>query len=908
MAHPVIATKLYAPKACRDFVSGLRLSQRLQEGAGATLTLLSAPAGFGKSTLLGQWFREAAPEGRAVAWVSLDSTDSVPHVFWSYVLRALQDATDGRAARTSAMHAATPTLPTETLLTEMVNELSSSTEDVWLVLDDYHVIDSPEVHAAMGFLVDHLPDALHIVVSTRADPDLPLARLRARGQLVEIRAADLRFDTTEAATYFSNPSGAQLTNEQVVALQERTEGWIAALQLASLSLRSSEDIDGFVTRFAGNDRFVVDYLVEEVLEQQADLVREFLLTTSVLDRLSGSLCDEVTGRADSSDMLLILERANLFVIALDDRREWYRYHHLFADVLRSRLLHEQAALLPQLHQRASNWHAEHDLEVEAIRHALAARDFDRPAHLMELAVPAMRRDRQDAAMHGWLRALPDDVIRQRPVLSVFAGGMSLASGDLSGLEERLDDAERTLANGPVASAHPWADSSELCTLPATIAVHRASLAQARADTSGTATYAQQALRLAGPEDHLARAGAAGFLAFAAWTAGDIAGALESFTATLQSLRAAGNLVDELNGAVILADLHVAAGRPCTAGSLVRRALKRAEEGGARTAAVEAGLHVVLSELDDELGDWHSAEMQLAAASAFYDQSPGTQPGTRWLAARARLASPVGLCEAAGILLDKAEQSHQPTIFPDVRPVAPVRARGWIAEGDLHQASDWARSTGLSLADEPSYLREFEHLTLVRLTLAQHQHRQRSAPDAELAAVKVFLGRLAVSAAAGGRAGSAFETGLMLALTHEAAGQRQPGVDTLGVALTAVPEPDGYARLLLDEKPAMLGLLRDAQEQGLAGDHAKRLLDLTRSAPASYSRASGLAAAWKGQPLTDRELQVLRLLDSDLSGPQIADVLFVSQNTLRTHTRHIFTKLDVTTRRAAVSRARESRLR
>lgn len=905
MAHPVIATKLCAPRARRDLVSRPRLSQRLHEGAGATLTLLSAPAGFGKSTLLGQWLREAAPEGHAVAWVSLDSTDSVPHVFWTYVLRALQDATDGRAARTSAMYAAIPTLPTETLLAELVNELSASTEDVWLVLDDYHVIDSSEVHAAIGFLVDHLPDALHIVVSTRADPDLPLARLRARGQLVEIRATDLRFDRTEAATYFSNPSGVRLTDEQVVALQERTEGWIAALQLALLSLRSSEDVDGFVTRFAGTDRFVVDYLVEEVLEQQADLVREFLLATSVLDRLSASLCDEVTGRADSSDMLLTLERANLFVIALDDRREWYRYHHLFADVLRSRLVHEQAALVPRLHQRASNWYAEHDLEVEAIRHALAARDFGRAAHLMELAVPAMRRDRQDAAMHGWLRALPDDVIRQRPVLSVFAGGMSLASGDLMGLEERLDDAELTLANGPVASAHPWADTSELGTLPATIAVYRASLAQARGDTSGTATYAQQALRLAGPTDHLARAGAAGFLALAAWTAGDIAGALERFTVTLQSLRAAGNLVDELNGAVILADLHVAAGRPCTAGSLLRRALKRAEQGGAHTAAVAAALHVVLSELDDELGDWHSAEMQLAAASAFYDQSPGTQPGTRWLAARARLAAPAGGREAAGVLLDKAEQSHRPTIFPDVRPVAAVRARGWIAEGDLHQAADWARSIGLSLADEPSYLREFEHLTLVRLKLAQH--RQRSAPDAELGAVNVFLGRLAVSAAAGGRAGSAFETGLLLALTHEAAGQRQPGVDTLGVALTAVPEPDGYARLLLDEKPAMLGLLRDAQEQGLAGDHAKRLLDLTRSAPESSSRASALAAASTREPMTDRELQVLRLLDSDLSGPQIAQELFVSQNTLRTHTKHIFTKLDVTTRRAAVSRARKSGL-
>lgn len=901
MAHSVLETKLYAPKMRRDVARRPRLSQRLEEGAGATLTLLSAPAGFGKSTLLSQWLAESSSKGRAVAWVSLDATDNVPHVFWTYILRALQDATDGHTAGTRAMHEATPTLPMEKLLTELVNELALLTEDVWLVLDDYHVIDSLEVHAGMAFLVDRLPETLHLVVSTRADPNLPLARLRARGQLLEIRAADLRFDTNEAITFFGNTSHPRLTTEQVAALQERTEGWIAALQLASLSLERSDDIDGFVTRFAGTDRFIVDYLIEEVLEQQSDPVRQFLLTTSVLDRLSGPLCDEVTGRTDSSEMLIALERANLFVIALDDRREWHRYHHLFADVLRSRLLHDQVSLVPLLHQRASGWYAAHGLVPEAIQHALGARDFDLAAYLMELEVPAMRRDRQDAAMHRWLQALPDDVIRQRPVLSVFAGGMRLASGDLKGLEERLNDANRTLANGPMVSTHPWADTSELRTLPATIAVYRASLAQARGDMTGTATYAQQALRLAGPEDHLARAGATGFLAFAAWAAGDVAGALESFTRTLQSLRVAGSLVDELNGAVVLADLHVAAGRPCTARSLVRRALSRAEEGGVLTVAIAAELHVVLSELDDELDDSHSAGQQLAAATTLYDQPPGARPSTRWLAARARQGASTGSREAAGVMLDQAEQSNQPTIFPDVRPIGAVRARRWIAEGDLQQAVGWARSTGLSLADEPSYLREFEHLTLVRLQLAQH--RQRSLPVAELTPVEVFLERLAVSAAAGGRAGTTFESGLLLALTKEAAGQIQRAIDALAVALTAVPEPDGYARLILDEGPAMLGLLRDVPQQGVAGDHSKRILALSGSASVSPD-APTLASAWRGEPMTDRELEVLSLLDSDLSGPQIAGELFVSQNTLRTHTKHIFTKLGVTSRRAAVSRARD----
>ncbi len=390
------------------------------------------------------------------------------------------------------------------MLTTVVNELAAAPADVWLVLDDYHLVDNHDLRDGMVFLLEHLPPHVHVVISTRADPDLPLPRWRARGELVEIRAADLRFTSDEAASYLNEVAGLDLAAEDVTALEERTEGWIAALQLAALSIQGRADASGFIARFAGNDRYIVDYLVEEVLAHQPDPVREFLLHTAVLDRLSGPLCDAVTGRDDGGTMLIALDRANLFLVPLDDSREWYRYHHLFADVLRARLADEQPEQVPLLHQRASRWFETHELAAEAVRHALAARDFGRAVRLIELALPALRLGRQDWMLLGWLKELPDDAVRRSPVLSVFYGNLLMAAGDLDAVEPRLDDAERALAAVRDGTAAGWAATDELRTLPATIAVFRASLAQARGDVAGTAEHARRAFELAGPTDHLSR--------------------------------------------------------------------------------------------------------------------------------------------------------------------------------------------------------------------------------------------------------------------------------------------------------------------------------------------------------------------------------------------------------------------
>lgn len=898
MAGPLVATKLYVPKLRGDLVARPRLLERLRR-AGSRLSLVSAPAGFGKTTLLAEWLDATPGDDRAVAWVSLDPSDNEPARFWTYVVTALQGAVPTVGSGSLELLSSAP-LATDLGLTTLLNELAAAPGEVWLVLDDYHLVDDHDVGGGVAFLLEHLPPHVHVVLSTRADPNLPLARFRVRGELVEIRAADLRFTSDEAAEYLDAATGQHLSARDIEVLAARTEGWIAALQLAALSLQGREDVSSFIAQFAGTDRYLVDYLVEEVLAHQPEPVRDFLLQTSVLDRLAGTLCDALTGRDDGSLMLTTLERTNLFLVPLDDRREWYRYHHLFADVLRARLLAEQPDLVPLLHQRASRWYEAHDSAEEAVRHALAARDFDRAAYLMEMAVPAIRRERREALLLGWLKALPDHCIRRSPVLSVLHGHMLLVSGDLDGVEASLDDAERALAAGPDGSASPWADTEELRTLPATIAVYRASLAQARGDVAGTVEHARRALDLAGPGDHLARGSANGFLGLAAWAKGDVAAALETFGQAVASLHASGNLVDELSSTVVLADLWLAAGRPGKARRLYLGALQRADAAGERVARATSVLHAGISEIDCEAGDLDAARQHLERAAALGESAAMGESRYRWYVAMSRVAEAEGNPQEAIALLDEAEQLYRPGFFPQVRPIAAMRARVWVANDNLSQAAVWAAERGVSVTDDVAYLSEFDHLTLVRLLIAQHRRRQDPAALDE--AVRL-LARLHAAAETSGRAGSLIEIQMLNALARDAQGHCPQALQSLAQAWVQAPEPEGYVRLFLDEGAPMVDLLRVAEHQGVAGDHAHRLLGLSAARDGGGVGARQRAAS-SSESLSDRELQVLRLLDSELSGPQIARELFVSPNTLRTHTKHIFTKLDVTNRRAAVRRAHE----
>ncbi|MDN5804373.1 MAG: LuxR C-terminal-related transcriptional regulator [Microlunatus sp.] len=677
-------------------------------------------------------------------------------------------------------------------------------------------------------------------------------------------------------------------------------GWVAALQLAAISLQGRRDVAAFIDGFAGDNRYVVDYLVEEVLAHQSSAVREFLLRSAVLDQLTAQLCDAVVGGEDSEGMLRTLERANLFLVALDDKREWYRYHQLFADVLRARLLAEQPDLVPMLHQRASRWFEDHQLADPAIRHALAAGNVDRAAELIEVAMPAVRRHRQEALAQTWLKALPEYAIRRSPVLGVLSAGLLLIAGDLDAVATRLDDAEHALAAPLAGGAHRPADTEELCTLPATIAIYRASLAQAQGDVAETARHAQRALDLARPQDHFTRGGAFGFLGLAAWAQGEVMTALATFGQAVKSLHAAGNVVDELSGTVVLADLWRAAGRPSKARALCDQALRLAEARGEPVARAIAELHVALAELDIEVGELDRARRHLESAGELSRRAAVTESHFRSFIALALLARADGDTAAAAHHLDQAEQLYRPGFFPDVRPVPAVRARLAICEGDLSAAAGWARERGVSADDPAEHLREFDHLTLVRLLLAEHRaHPEHSSADAA-----PLLDRLRDAAHASGRAGSLVEIRLLTALALDAKGQRAQALRSLTDAWRLAPEPECHVRLFLDEGAPMLALLRAVERDAAVGHHARRLLACAAAASGLATRVSRPGIAALPDPLSERELQVLRLLDSDLSGPDIARALFISPNTMRTHTKHIFTKLAVTSRRSAVARARE----
>ncbi|MGN6565435.1 MAG: LuxR C-terminal-related transcriptional regulator [Thermomicrobiales bacterium] len=904
MVSPLLATKLYVPRR-RDVVPRPRLRERLDRGAAAALTLVSAPAGFGKTTLLAEWLAATPDRTWAAAWLSLDPHDNQPASFWTYLIAALQNAVPGIGAGALTLLQASQPPPLDTVLITLVNELSAVTHDVVLVLDDYHAIDARDVQEGMAFLLEHLPQRIHLMIASRADPALPLARLRARGELVEIRIADLRFTPDEAAAFLTAVMGLDLTAADVAALETRTEGWIAALQLAALSLRGRDDAAGFIAGFAGDDRYIVDYLVEEVLRRQPDPVRAFLLHTAILDRLSGPLCDVVTGQAGGQATLEALERANLFLVPLDGRRRWYRYHHLFADVLRAHLLDEQPDHVPDLHRRASDWYEQHDLPDEAIRHALAAGDFARAADLVERVGLVMFQGRQQATVLGWLRALPDELLRYRPVLSVWYAHALLAGGVLAGVEDRLRDAERWLNTSATGreGAQPSAamvvvDEAELHRLPGRVAVARAGQALARGDLAATVQHAQQVLALAPEDDQLSRGGAAGFLGLAAWASGDLETAHRTFAAGLAQLQRAGNITDVVGGTLALADIRSAQGRLRAARRTYEGALQLAAEQGTPALRGTADMHVGLAELYCEWGDLDAAVRRLRQAEEQGEHTGFPQHPYRRRVAAARLRAAQGDLGGALALLDEAERRYVGDFYPEVRPIAALKARIWLAQGRLADAVTWAHERDLSPDDDLSYLRELEHLTLARVLLARYTSDRA---DRSLRDARRLLARLLHAAEVGERAGSVLAILVLQALVHQAQGDLPAALAPLARAL-ALAEPEGYVRIFVDEGSPMTTLLEAAAKHGAARSYVRRLLAAGGVAADSPPTSQNLI-----EPLSDRELAVLRLLGTDLDGPAIARELLVSLNTMRTHTKNIYGKLGVNNRRAAVRRAEELQL-
>jgi LuxR family maltose regulon positive regulatory protein len=744
-----------------------------------------------------------------------------------------------------------------------------------------------------------------VIIAGRTDPPLPLARFRARGELVEIRARDLRFTAAETATYLTDCMGLSLTPHDVDALAGRTEGWIAALQLAAISLQDRDDPAAFIAGFAGDDRYVVDYLLEEVLQGQPEDVQRFLLQTSVLDRLTGPLVDAVTGQDNGSSTLRALERANLFLVPLDERRQWFRYHHLFADVLQARLLDERAGELADLHLRASVWYEENGWPHEATDHAFAAKKLDRAADLIELAVPAIRRYRQEAVLQRWLPLLPRDVIRVRPVLGLELVGALMVGGNFDGVEQRLRDLEPWSdpeANKAADPADPSTglvvrDTGEFRNLPGMAEVYRAALALGGGDVAGTVTRAEHALGLLPGTDIGGRAAAHGLLGLAFWRMADLPAAHEAYAACSNGLRSAGLIADTFGCAIALADIRLAQGRLNEATATYEQALELALAEAGRPLRGAADMYVGLAGVHRERNDLH-------AAAGFLRRSEDLGPGSglpqnpyRFRVAQAAVSEAEGDLDGALALLAEAEQLYAGDYFPNVRPVHAVKARILVRQGRLAEARVWAAAHGVTPDGELHYLREFEHITLARVLLAESS----GADPASLHTARRLLDRLLESARSGGRAGSVIEIRILQALALHQQGNPGAALTALKEA-TALAEPEGYVRIFADEGPPMASLLKTALKRSASSPYLRRLLAATDSREDTAPATPGLV-----EPLSDREQDVLRLLGTDLSGPAIASELSVSLNTVRTHTSRIYAKLNVNNRRAAVRRARELNL-
>lgn len=903
MVGPLLETKLYAPKRRSGLVPRPRLTERLNRGIESKATLVSAPAGFGKTTLLAEWLAAAPPHKRSAAWLSLDQSDNQAASFWTNLITALQTVAPGVGASALSLLQEGQPPPIESVLATLLNELDAAPNDIVLVLDDYHAIDANDIQDGVAFLLEHLPARMHLVIATRADPALPLARLRARGELVEIRAVDLRFTPDEAAAYFKGVMRLELTPQDVAALESRTEGWIAALQLAALSMQGRDDVAGFIAGFAGDDRYIVDYLAEEVLQRQSEHVRSFLLQTSILGRLSGPLCDAVTGQGGGRATLEALDRGNLFLVPLDDRRRWYRYHHLFGDVLLARLLDEQSDHVADLHRLASEWYEQNNEPSEAIRHALAGEDFERAANLIELAIPAMRQARQGATGLRWLEALPDELISFRPVLSVHYAGALLVSGQLEGAEARLRDAERWLDTPAEAREGPngrstgmvVADEEGFRRLPGAIAIYRSAQALAVGDVVGTITQARRALDLVGEDDHVERGSAAGFLGLVYWASGELEAAHRSWTDAMASLQKAGHVADAVGCAIPLADIRIAQGRLREAMRIYERGLQLATEQGVPVLRGAADMHVGMSELLRERNDLAAAGEHLVTAEELGEHAGLAQNGYRWRVAMARIREAEGDLDGALGMLHEAERLYVSDYFPNVRPVAALKARVWIAQGKLSEAWGWAREHGLSHADDLSYVREFEHISFARLLLAQ---AVRDGAEHNIGEVLELLERLLVAAEEGRRNGSVTEILVVRALARRARDDLAGALASLERAVT-LAEPEGSVRVFVDAGPPMAALLKVAAKQRDAPSYVRRLLATVVTADGGAPVEQSLI-----EPLSDRELEVLRLLEGDLDGPDIARELTVSLPTVRTHTRNIYAKLGVNSRRAAVRRAAE----
>jgi LuxR family maltose regulon positive regulatory protein len=923
METPLLAAKLHIPRLRPNLVPRRRLTDRLDEALrlGHRLLLICAPAGFGKTTLLSEW---VAVCGTPLAWLSLDSSDNDLARFWAYAVAALQTIHEGIGESILTV-LQSPQLPTiESLLPALINEIAEIPDPFALILDDFYMITDQRIHDAVTFLLNNLPSPMHLVLSSRDDPPWPLARLRARSEMTELREADLRFTRKETTQFLNQVMELGLSPEDVAALDARTEGWIAGLQMAAISMRGHRrtqgvpDLTAFIKAFTGSHRFILDYLGQEVLDQQSSATQQFLLETSILERMTAPLCDtvrfgdvrmpgspartDVTDSHDSQGMLIRLEQANLFLVPLDDERRWYRYHHLFRDLLRSRLGQTYPDRVSVLHRRASEWYEENGLIPEAVGHALEAEDFERVAHLVQGNALAMLDDGELGTLVRRLDALPDELLRSQSWLSLAKAWSHVYTGPLDAVEPQLNAAERALADGKqrdegVADTHRdvaqrVADEQQIL---AQITAIRTVVASMSGDHARALELAHQALELL-PEGALMVRGlveAAG--ASALRQTGRLAAAAQAYARAATVSQAAAGRHIAVYALCELASLRLFQGQLHKAATAYRDALALTEAHLERTGRRPLVSGYISAQLSQVLLEWNDLDgaIQHAREGVRLCQQWGTADAVVFgCVDLARVLQALGDTSGALDAIQKAKAAAKELSpwFVDQVTAAEVRLR--LALGDVAGASEWAQESGLRVDDELIFDRELMYRALVRILIAQ---------DRSDDALKL-LERLLRMAEPAGAMGCVLEMLILRAMAHQARGEDDEALVALERALLFA-EPEGYVRTFVAEGAPMGRLLWTAVGRGISSQYASQLLAALETELGDREQKAEPLPLLLEEPLSEREMDVLRLLPTNLSTPEMAEELIISVNTVRHHVKNIYRKLDVHTRMDAIGRAK-----
>jgi LuxR family maltose regulon positive regulatory protein len=886
----LLRTKFYVPPIRSSQVPRPRLTDLINTGMEQSLILVSAPAGYGKTTLVSSWLKEKQIPS---AWLSLDGGDNDPVRFLQYLITALSPLASGIEVEAYGMLQGIQPAQFEYVINLMVNELASFPEPFVLVLDDFHVIQSESVQKILAYLLEHLPPQMHLALLSRTDPPLPLSRLRARNKLTDIRADQLRFTREEIAAFLNDVMGLALSADDLSAMETRTEGWIVSLQLAALSMRSSKDIHGFVSAFTGSHHYVMDYLVDEVLGLQPKKVCDFLMQTSILDQMCGSLCESVIDAdpeepVDGQAMLEALERMNLFVIPLDDERCWYRYHHLFADVLRKRLEQYYPGSLPRLHQRASLWFEQNGLIPEAIRHSLTGGDQDRVIQLIEQYGPILVLSGEYNALSNWIKAV-ESRSQTHPWIHIMKAWLFILTGQPERAEDLLQIAEKLISSLETDTQNKLMQGA--------IATGRAYRSFINGDTNRTATFARQAMEDLPGVDLISRSIrsiATALLGDASLMNGELEEARQVYTEARKIGQAAGDVHVIMVVNCSLGRILVEQGLLHQAAELFAEALQMATRPDGRKLVTAGEVYAELSQLSYEWNNLDTTLEQVHSCITLCRQW-GHQPfqaiGSIMLARLEQVQGhPEAALEAMNIAENLTREHH--FAFKYTVWVKHALVRLWIAQGDLEKASHIVQESAITIKDEISFQREPEFLALLRLLLAQGDY------DASL----VLSRRILEKAETARQTGRMIEVLVLQALIFEGRKELDQALTALKKALS-LAKPEKYIRAFVDEGEPMARLLHLARSRQIETEYVSALLSVFEKAAGATQTPPKLLT----EPLTARELEVLKLIEAGHSNQDIAGKLFISMPTVKRHISNIYAKLGVESRTQAVAIGKELKI-